>query len=213
MLNSYDSYLSAIKLADLGLNTAQCEAAARFAVILERENQSQNLTRIMGITSFVQGHLLDVVELCHVEQLGARVLDIGSGSGVPGLLAAAIDLSPTRLWYLTDSEKSKAEYLKNAATELGLSRVIVMEKRAEEVIDLIKPDTVIARAVGKVEKIFQWIMDCSTWNNLVLFKSIGWKEEWIAAQQTRFGKKLTITQAIEYSSEEKYRVLVNLMRK
>ncbi len=210
---NYESLLGAIKARDLGLNSVQCEAAARFGVILDRENKLQNLTRITGVKDFIEGHLLDVVKLFHVEQLGEKVLDIGSGSGVPGLLAASIDLSPSRQWILTDSERSKAEYLESAAKELGLERVSVYPLRVEEVLKMVSPDTIMARAVGTVEKISNWIWNCSTWNNLILFKSRGWNDEWVAAKQSRFGKKLTVTQSIEYSSEDKFRLLVILNRK
>lgn len=206
-------YKAAIKRANLGLEAQQIQKALEFAAILYRENQLQNLTRISGPDDFVYGHLLDVVKLFHVEQLGARVLDIGSGSGVPGLLAATIDLDPKRIWFLCDSEKSKAEYLKLAASELGLSRVAVFDKRADEVCGLVNPDTITARAVGKLEKIAAWIWNCSTWNNLILFKSKGWEEEWKEAQLSKFGKKLTVSQSIEYSSQDKFRLLINLNRK
>lgn len=204
---------AAISQAALGLTDSQVERAVDFALILYRENALQNLTRISGIDDFIYGHLIDVVKMFHVEHLGSRVLDLGSGSGVPGLLAAAIDLDPNRIWFLCDSEKSKAEYLKLAAKELGLSRVAVFDKRADEVCNLTQPSTITARAVGKVEKIAAWIWDCSTWNNLVLFKSRGWEDEWKNAQLSKFGKKLTVTQTIEYSPQDKYRLLVSLNRK
>ena len=209
----YLNLLAAIQQQSWGLTAHQEQMSARFGVILDRENKSQNLTRILGVEDFVHGHLKDVVELFHVEQLGQKVLDIGSGSGVPGLLAATIDLSTERAWILTESEKSKAEYLQNAADELALKNVSVFAKRAEEVIESIKPDTVVARAVGRVEKIASWVSACSTWNNLILFKSRGWEEEWKEAQQNRFGKKLTINHQHEYSSQVKCRLLVSLSRK
>ncbi len=202
-----------ISAKNSGLSTEQIRKAAQFAEILHRENELQNLTRITGIEEFYDGHLLDVIELMKLEGLGKRILDIGSGCGVPALLAAAIDLDPNRVWFLTESEKSKAEYLKLSTQELGLKRVSTLSDRVESVIQVIKPDTVIARAVGKVDKIAGWISNCSTWNNLILFKSKGWEEEWAEAKNTRFGKKLTVTHTHEYSSGDKYRVLITLKKK
>ena len=195
------------------MSVEQVRKASKFAEILYRENQNQNLTRIVGTDGFYNGHLIDVIELLKLDSLGSRVLDVGSGCGCPGLLSAAIDLSPNRIWFLSESEKSKAEYLKQSATELELKRVSVLADRVENVIQVIKPDTVIARAVGTVEKIAGWISNCSTWNNLILFKSKGWEEEWNEAKKSRFGKKLTVTHTHEYSSEGKYRLLVTLSRK
>lgn len=195
------------------LTAEQVFKAAQFAEILHRENQVQNLTRILGVQDFIDGHLIDVLELFKLKTLGEVVLDIGSGCGVPGLLAAAIDLSDTREWFLCDSEKQKAEFLANTAEEMGLERVSTTSSRVELVINDIEPDTVMARAVGTVEKLAGWISNCSTWNNLILFKSKGWNEEWKEAQLSRFGKKLTVTHTQEYSSADKYRVLINLKKK
>ena len=96
---------------------------------------------------------------------------------------------------------------------MGLERVSITAERVESVIQDIEPDTVIARAVGTVEKIAGWISNCSTWNNLILFKSKGWEVEWNEAKISRFGKKLTTTHTQEYSSGDKYRILINLKKK
>ncbi len=205
--------LKAIHSSDLPLNEASAQLAARFGEILYRENGNQNLTRIVGTDEFVEGHLLDVVELLSLPTLGKRILDIGTGSGVPGLLAATLSVNSDRVWFLTDSERNKADYLLRAKEELGLARVSVFSDRVERVVDLVQPDTIIARAVGTVDKLASWVWNCSTWNNLVLFKSRGWEKEWAEAQLTRFGKKLTVIHTHDYSSNGKTRLLVTLKRK
>ncbi|MBS1959320.1 MAG: 16S rRNA (guanine(527)-N(7))-methyltransferase RsmG [Bdellovibrionales bacterium] len=195
------------------LNSAQIEGILTFAESLYKENQKQNLTRIEGVQDFIDGHLVDVLELFKLPGgIGNRIVDIGSGSGVPGLLAAAIDTQNNREWHLIESETHKADYLSNSAQKMGLKNVFVYAARVEDVIQDILPETVMARAVGKIEKISAWIWKCSTWNNLVLFKSRGWESEWKEAQLTKFGKKLTVIQTLEYSVEDKYRIIVKLTR-
>ena len=208
-----DDFIRSITSRNPPLSVEQIGKAAHFAEILHDENKVQNLTRIIGPEEFYLGHLLDVIELFKQEGLGNRVLDLGSGGGVPGLLAAALDENTSREWLLVDSELSKADFLSRSVSILGLERVKVCSDRVENVIKLLNPDTVIARAVGTVDKISAWIWNCSTWNNLILFKSRGWVQEWAAAKDSRFGKKLTVTHSHEYSSDEKYRVLVTLKRK
>ena len=202
-----------IDAQEFDLTQYQVEKAAKFAEILHRENENQNLTRILGVEEFIDGHLVDVIELFRSNLLSNRVLDVGSGCGVPGLLAAAIDLDSTREWILCDSENSKCDFLSATANELELDKVSVYSGRVESFIQQIKPTTVISRAVGTVDKIAAWILNCSTWNNLILFKSKGWDEEWKKAQQNKNGKKLTVSQKLEYSSKDKYRVLINLNKK
>ncbi|MBU6155254.1 MAG: class I SAM-dependent methyltransferase [Bdellovibrionales bacterium] len=207
------AFQESIHRAFPGLREDSALAAARFAVILHRENEKQNLTRILGAEEFPEGHLLDVLELMKVPDLGQRVLDVGSGSGVPGLLASAVSQGDAREWALVESEKGKAEYLGSAATELGLNRTSVHHARVEDVVADLAPDTVIARAVGTVDRIAAWIWNCSTWNTLILFKSRGWEKEWEAARLTKFGRKLTISHTHDYSANGKTRLLVSLKRK
>lgn len=200
-----------LKGRSFGLSDEQQSRVVAFAGLLYAENERQNLTRIEGVEEFVDGHLIDVLKLFQMNALGNRVCDIGSGSGVPGLLAACIDEFP-REWLLVESEAHKAEYLLATAAVLGLKRVQVYSARIESAVTEIAPDTIIARAVGPVDRIAAWIWHCSTWNNLILFKSRGWEAEWERARMTKFGKKLTVTQTHEYSINDKYRVLVKLTR-
>jgi 16S rRNA (guanine(527)-N(7))-methyltransferase RsmG len=212
MIPSLSEFSSAIEKANLGMTEEQINRASLFAHILHRENEVQNLTRILGVGEFIDGHLVDVLELLKLPTLGLEVMDIGSGCGVPGLLAAAIDTNPDRLWQLVESEVNKANYLRDSASEMDLENVIVVHGRAEEALKELEPDTVVARAVGTVEKISAWIWNCSTWNNLILFKSRGWEEEWKNAQTNRFGKKLTVTHTDDYSNSERTRYLISLSR-
>ncbi|NDF13787.1 hypothetical protein EB061_00470 [bacterium] len=208
-----EEILREISRYGLPVTEEQAGVAARFGSILYRENAAQNLTRIEGPREFVEGHLMDVIELLGLPTLGSRIMDIGTGSGVPGLLAAALSAQSDKIWFLTESEKNKAEYLQRAKEELGLGRVSIFHKRAESVVGIVRPDTVMARAVGTVDKLSGWIANCSTWNKLILFKSRGWEKEWRDAQKTRFGKKLTIIHQHEYSCGGKSRRLVTLKRK
>jgi 16S rRNA (guanine527-N7)-methyltransferase len=212
MIPSQAEFIAEIQSRGFGLSAAQLEKIGLFGHILHRENESQNLTRILGVSEFVDGHLIDALELLKLKTLGKRVLDIGSGSGVPGLLAACVDFESDRIWFLVESEKQKAEYLSRAIAELGLRRVSALPKRVEEVIQVLAPDTVIARAVGTVEKIGAWIWNCSTWNNLILFKSKGWDLEWKNARLSKVGKKLTIIQALDYSFKDRTRYLISLSK-
>jgi 16S rRNA (guanine527-N7)-methyltransferase len=212
MIPTQAQFRDAVEASGLGLTSYQVEKAAQFAFYLHKANEVQNLTRILGVGEFIQGHLIDSVELLRSASLGKSVVDIGSGSGVPGLLAAAMDENLERRWYLVESEANKAQYLDDTIEQMRLSNVQVLYGRAEAFIQSIEPDTITARAVGTVDKISAWIWNCSTWNNLVLFKSKGWETEWANAQTTRFGKKLTVTHTKDYSDTEKTRYLISLKR-
>lgn len=83
----------------------------------------------------VSGTALELVEDCLVvlEHLaGAKTLvDVGSGGGLPGLVLkiARPDLAVT----LVEADQTKAAFLVQASARLGLDRVDVVPRRAEEV--------------------------------------------------------------------------------
>lgn len=182
-----------------------------FYELLAKENERQNLTRLISPQNFLEGHLEDVVALLKSELLGRSAMDLGSGGGVPGLLAACID---QRTWFLVDSEARKADFLARASAELSLKHVRVIAGRGEEVLLRNSVDSVVARAVGPVERIFGWIGKCSTWNNLVLLKGPGWEDEWKAFSSGRYRTKLQIERdfAYEVGAEKKRRRIVRLGR-
>ncbi len=183
-----------------------------FYQLLANENQKQNLTRLISPEDFRNGHLVDVLELLKSQMLEYPAVDLGSGCGVPGLLAAVVE---PREWVLVESEKRKAEFLERATQELNLKPfVTVRAERLESYLKAQSTNAIVARAVGSVEKIYAWIIKCSTWNNLILFKGPGWDEEWSRFQQSRFRDDLRVSSIHSYTidASSRERKIIKLER-
>jgi 16S rRNA (guanine527-N7)-methyltransferase len=124
----------------------------RYLTLLYEANQRVNLTRVPAEQA-VGRHLLDSLCLLAVytPPEGARVLDIGTGAGLPGipLAIARPDLRLT----LLDSHGKTVQFLREACAALGLPAT-VMQARAEEWAH--NPDAreqfdlAVARAVAKM---------------------------------------------------------------
>lgn len=185
-----------------------------FYEILVAENATQNLTRLTSPDQFVEGHFRDVHELIHSGWLGSRNLDLGSGCGVPGVLSAIADPNRGHKWIAIDAERAKAEFLIRATNVLGISDVAgAIWGRAEDKIRDIKPDVVVSRAVGTIKKIYGWIRNCSTWNNLVLFKGPSWPEEWNEFKGSEFGNALELVEERRYATvDNKQRLIIQIAR-
>lgn len=184
---------------------------AFYQLVLE-ENEIQNLTRLTTPEDFYWSNCVDVYYLHKFGNLQYPSLDLGSGAGVPGLLSGLLTGKP---WILTDSEGHKAEYLQRAVNTLGLnSQIQVFSGRAEAFLKKNHAETIVARAVGSVEKMYSWIRKCSTWNNLVLLKGPGWEEEWKRFQAGPFKDELSVSSENTYfvGEERKTRKIVCLKR-
>ena len=193
------------------LSEEQVSRVVRFYELVCAENEIQNLTRLISPQDFIEGHVLDVKALRESNLVSFPAMDLGSGGGVPGLLFAAIEPKP---WILVDSEGRKADFLTRAAQELGLSHVQVFGKRAEEILRNTAVESIVARAVGPVDRIYGWIRGCSTWNNLVLLKGPGWGEEWVKFQTEKHHRELEIEAQFDYTvgAEEKQRRILRVGR-
>ena len=110
-----------------------------------RWGRAYNLTAIRDIEQMVPLHLLDSLSVIpHVR--GPRVIDLGTGAGLPGIPLAVV--KPGFQVWLMDSSAKKCRLLRHVATRLGLKNVEVIQSRAENYRPEQGFDTVVARAVG-----------------------------------------------------------------
>lgn len=98
-------------------------------------------------------HILNSVALAELIPQGSRVVDVGSGAGLPGIPLAVVrpDLDVTLLEPLL----RRYTFLEEAVAELGLEdRVAVVRGRAEETKE--RFDVVVARAVAPLARLLGW---------------------------------------------------------
>ena len=114
-----------------------------------------NLTGTRDVAELVDLHLTDCAAIVPLLPQG-RVLDVGSGSGLPGLVIAALE--PERPVLLLDSASKRTRFLEQAALELGLEAVKVVTVRCEAFSA--EPEAplacVVARALAPLERLVAW---------------------------------------------------------
>ncbi len=114
-----------------------------YLALVEKWNKAYNLTAVRDPAKMLTHHLLDsLAVLPHVQ--GRRVLDVGSGAGLPGIPLAL--LRPEWQFTLLDSSHKKTTFLRQAAIELKLANVDVVCARVEEWTPPYSFDTVVSRA-------------------------------------------------------------------
>lgn len=121
----------------------------RYLELLAKWNQTYNLTAIREPERMVTHHVLDALAvLAHLPpesaHPGLRMLDVGSGCGVP-----AIPLAIARpAWHVValDSNHKKGAFLQQAVNELALANVAAVVARVEDYAPAEKFEIVISRA-------------------------------------------------------------------
>jgi 16S rRNA (guanine527-N7)-methyltransferase len=120
----------------LTLTTQQLERFQRFMEVLMDWAQRVSLTAIKDEEGIQRRHFLESAALLpvlaeHGFTLREKsLIDVGSGSGIPGIPLKILE--PSLRLTLVEAKQRKAEFLQAVLPELGLSDVTVVTRRAEE---------------------------------------------------------------------------------
>ena len=114
-----------------------------YVALLARWNRAYNLTAVREPAQMIAAHLLDSLAI-HRYLCGERVLDLGTGPGLPGLPLAVVNQE--RSFTLLDSNGKKTRFVEQAVTELGLGNVQVVRERAHAYRPALGFDCITARA-------------------------------------------------------------------
>lgn len=115
--------------------------------LLEKWNSAYNLTAVRDPVDMVTRHLLDSLAILpHL--YGRRVLDIGTGAGLPGIPLAIARPAPT--FTLLDANAKKTRFVTQAVGELHLINVEVRQTRAEHYHPAQNFDTLVSRAFASI---------------------------------------------------------------
>lgn len=103
-----------------------------------------------------QRHVLNCAAIAPIFGLGARVCDVGTGSGLPGIVLALArpDLSLT----LLDPLLRRVTFLRETVAALGVDNAEVIRGRAEELCGTVRYDAVTARAVASLDTLARWCL-------------------------------------------------------
>lgn len=140
----------------LRLDGVQRTKLYRFAELLVRVNGTHNLSAARGIQAVLQDHLFDcmaVVPAINRECGGRplRLLDVGSGSGLPGLVLAIC--IPNLVVTCVDAVGKKAEFLALASRSLELQ--VVIRHASVERLQELRFDMVVSRAFSSLKRLVE----------------------------------------------------------
>ncbi len=128
--------------SSLNLTETQISQADSFINQIIKWNKTRNLVSRNLKKKDLAGHFLDCAVLQKRLKQGS-VIDLGTGSGFPGICLGIID--PKREVTLVDSNRKKTSFLIHVKNELGLNLVSVKNLRVEQ-INQINETNIVCRA-------------------------------------------------------------------
>jgi 16S rRNA (guanine527-N7)-methyltransferase len=128
---------------DVALDEKREHRLIDYLRLLQKWNRVYNLTAIREPRRMVTHHLLDSLAVLPFVT-GPRLLDVGSGAGLPGMVLAIAD--PSLHCTLIDSSAKKARFLTQAVIELKLGNVEVVQGRVQDFHPAETFNTIVSRA-------------------------------------------------------------------
>lgn len=126
-------------------------------------------------------HLLNCAVVVPVVEPGSRVIDVGSGAGLPGVVWAL--LRPDLDLVLLEPSQRRADFLTETIRTLQLPHVRVDRRRAEDAHGDLDGDVVTARAVAPLARLLGWSLPLvRPGGRLLAFKGRGAGDELRAAR-------------------------------
>lgn len=138
----------------LALSDAQYEKLLDYLAMLLKWNAVYNLTSVRDPRQMVTQHLLDAMAALPAFTAAQRVLDVGSGGGLPGIVLAI--WAPQMQVHMIDTVHKKTAFLTQVKAELELSNAHVHTGRVEQLEVKQKFDVITSRAFAELADFVNW---------------------------------------------------------
>lgn len=136
-----------LRQLQLSATDQQIQQWLDYIALLRRWNKAYNLTAIDDPQAMARLHILDSLAV-QAYVLGPRVIDIGTGAGLPGIPLAIF--LPQMHFTLLDSNAKKTRFVQQAKLELALSNIDTVHHRAESYQPQNLYNSVISRAYSDI---------------------------------------------------------------
>jgi 16S rRNA (guanine527-N7)-methyltransferase len=171
-MSTFDHFIETAHVNQFELSENQIDLFRRLWNEFERGNKWVQLVSSNDLSRMPMRHFFDSIApiLFGLIPQEGKVLDIGSGGGLPGLPLAIC--YPKSTYTLVDSNRKKMTFVRHVVRTLSLNHVSVLTDRIENLLD--NPefensfDVCVARAVTSIEKLVVWATPLLKENGLLV---------------------------------------------
>jgi len=196
MSSPSDELLAALAEQQIELPAAQVDLLRQYCTLLWQWNTKLNLTRHTDYRKFVGRDLLDSLAFAQFLAPNEKVLDVGTGGGVPGVVLAI--LRPDLILWLCDSVGKKALAVADIVARLHLN-VPVIHGRAQDLLGPSVYNTLVVRAVGRLTEVLKWLRPhWEHFDRLLILKGPAWIEERGEARHHGLLRDLALRKLVSY---------------
>jgi 16S rRNA (guanine527-N7)-methyltransferase len=183
-MKSYSELLTtALKDNQLTLQETEQLKLAQYLDLLQTWNHAFNLTSITEPREMVYLHIIDSL-LAAPFLHSKRLLDVGSGAGLPGI-PLAITHSDQH-WVLLDKNGKKTRFITQAIAELELKNVQAVYQRCEDFQPDTGFDSIVSRAFGTIRMFVETTEHLLNPDGLFIAMKGKYPEEELAELPSRF---------------------------
>ena len=150
--------------SSLNLSDIQVSQADKYLNQILKWNKTRNLVSRNLRKNDLAEHFLDCAVL-QKHLMPGSVIDLGTGSGFPGICLGIID--PNRELTLVDSNRKKTSFLIHIKNELGLNLVSIKNLRMEE-IEQINETNIVCRAFKEPDALLKSLENKITKKNKII---------------------------------------------
>mgnify|MGYP001349185704 FL=1 len=152
-------------VSEFVLNKTQVEKIDFYLSSIIEHNKHTNLVGKSTIENIWERHVLDCLQLTkHIINKKLRILDLGTGAGLPGVLFSIVGYQRV---LMVDSVKKKTDFVRKIIKELSLTAKI-QNKRIENP-PTSQHDIIVSRALAPLVKLLTYARMYSNKNTTLLF--------------------------------------------
>lgn len=166
-MSERDVLVAGLRTLGLDLTSEQIDHLLGYLALIQKWNKVYNLTAVRSSADMLTHHLLDSLAVvlplrAQLQAMGlteGRLLDVGSGGGLPGVVLAIV----MPRWYVTcvDTVAKKAAFVQQVSASLGLTHLRGLHARVESLKAEAGEgyDVVASRAFASLPDFVNWSAD------------------------------------------------------